>query len=292
MTIRRIKWAAIASIVLGTSFANQCQAFEFNDLDTKEQDFVRDYVVGTSTFTLLHEVGHMLVDQYELPVLGREEDAVDLLAAIIMLESGTASMDKALAYSSHEWMISSRREARPMKEQYAGVHSLSAQRAYSIACMMLGKDSEKFHSFARTIDYPERSIENCGNSYDGALKAWTELLAPHVNEGDASRIIILSEAAVSEESPEYGLVQKWLSQGKVLHGVGDMVSSVFSLKANITIQARYCSETGDLSQKAAQNAFWYPDDLTIKFCYELGASYLRDAIAIVEDKRMKQDWLP
>src|SRR5207245_462497 len=36
------------------------------------------------SFVLLHEVGHSWVDMWHLPVLGREEDAVDSLAGVII----------------------------------------------------------------------------------------------------------------------------------------------------------------------------------------------------------------
>ena len=37
-------------------------------------------------FVLFHEVGHALVDQWNIPVLGREEDAVDAFSTIFMTE--------------------------------------------------------------------------------------------------------------------------------------------------------------------------------------------------------------
>lgn len=43
-----------------------------------------------STFVLMHEVGHALIDVLELPVLGIEESYVDGIAAVLMGESGIA----------------------------------------------------------------------------------------------------------------------------------------------------------------------------------------------------------
>lgn len=39
-----------------------------------------DFIRGNVNFTLLHEIGHLLVWAYDLPVLGREEDAADQFA--------------------------------------------------------------------------------------------------------------------------------------------------------------------------------------------------------------------
>src|SRR5690606_27845489 len=43
------------------------------------------YVLANVRFIVLHETGHALVHLLDLPVTGRQEDAVDQLAAILML---------------------------------------------------------------------------------------------------------------------------------------------------------------------------------------------------------------
>ena len=37
------------------------------------------FVTANAEFTLLHEMGHLLISELKLPVLGREEDAADQL---------------------------------------------------------------------------------------------------------------------------------------------------------------------------------------------------------------------
>jgi hypothetical protein len=36
-----------------------------------------EFVVGNTLVLLLHEIGHVLISEFQLPVLGREEDAAD-----------------------------------------------------------------------------------------------------------------------------------------------------------------------------------------------------------------------
>src|SRR5881392_518816 len=36
-----------------------------------------EFVIGNTQFALLHEIGHVLIADFKLPVLGREEDAAD-----------------------------------------------------------------------------------------------------------------------------------------------------------------------------------------------------------------------
>ena len=37
------------------------------------------FTVANAEFTLMHEMGHLLISELQLPVLGREEDAADQL---------------------------------------------------------------------------------------------------------------------------------------------------------------------------------------------------------------------
>ena len=45
-------------------------------------------VSGTVAFALMHELGHALIDVLDLPTTGREEDAVDQLATVLLLQQG------------------------------------------------------------------------------------------------------------------------------------------------------------------------------------------------------------
>src|SRR5213592_3720638 len=36
-----------------------------------------EFVIGNTLFALLHEMGHVIIAEMKLPVLGREEDAAD-----------------------------------------------------------------------------------------------------------------------------------------------------------------------------------------------------------------------
>lgn len=51
-------------------------------------------VTGAVFFAFLYELGHALVDQLELPVTGKEEDAVDQLAAVILDEGAQQGRDR------------------------------------------------------------------------------------------------------------------------------------------------------------------------------------------------------
>jgi len=55
---------------------------------TEEGITPEDAVVGPFVDVMLHEISHAVIDILKVPVLGREEDAADSLAAFILLQFG------------------------------------------------------------------------------------------------------------------------------------------------------------------------------------------------------------
>jgi hypothetical protein len=71
------------------------------------QGFTRaEAVVGGFLMVLLHEAGHAMSDIFELPVLGREEDSADQLAAFVMLQFGPDVARTAINGAAFYWLTS------------------------------------------------------------------------------------------------------------------------------------------------------------------------------------------
>jgi hypothetical protein len=224
-------------------------------------------------------------------MLGREEDAVDTFAALVMLEAQTTTMATGLAYAAQDWLVDAKASSQILDEQYAGVHSLSKQRAFNLVCMMLGKDFYTFESFARLVGYPENSLDNCSTRYDQARRTWIELLSPNINEAEPSRIVVSNMEALGEQPENIRMAQEWIIGNAILKEVGGMVSALFKIDMNLKIEAVYCSANGNPNDKGARNAYWWPDKSTIQYCYERGASHYDNALSLVQSERAKVQWL-
>jgi len=46
-----------------------------------------NFVFANTVFVLFHELGHGLIHEFDLPVLGEEEDAADTIASIFLLRA-------------------------------------------------------------------------------------------------------------------------------------------------------------------------------------------------------------
>ena len=144
-------------------------------------------VVGATLFTFYHELGHALIDLYDLPVTGREEDAVDQLATMILLEGGeegeTAALNGAWSFLSEE-EEEEEEEGEEEGEELAfwDEHSLDEQRFYNIVCWSYGKNPEGFQDLVDDETLPEGRAERCPAEYDRMSRSWDSLLDPYVKE--------------------------------------------------------------------------------------------------------------
>ena len=126
-------------------------------------------------FVLFHEVGHALVDQWDLPVLGREEDAVDAFSTIFMTEFVNEG-EFALAGADFFYYLAGKRQLDEV--DFADEHSFDKQRAYSIACWVYGSNTQRY-GFLRSV-LPAKRRVRCPDEYRKLKKAWLGFLRPHV----------------------------------------------------------------------------------------------------------------
>ncbi len=132
-------------------------------------------VAGATAFTFFHELGHALIDIYDLPVTGREEDAVDQLATMILLEGGEEGEMAAL---NGAWSFLTEEEELAFWDE----HSLDEQRFYNIVCWSYGKNPEGFQYLVDDETLPEDRAERCPAEYDRMSRSWDALLEPYVTE--------------------------------------------------------------------------------------------------------------
>src|SRR5262249_38750744 len=119
-----------------------------NVSDQKRQQLT-EFVVANTLFAFVHEIGHAVIHEMELPVLGREEDAADAYTILSMLKIGSAMSHQVLVEASKAWFLMDKRNQREGTQPDAwDAHVLDEQRAYQIVCLMVGSDKERFKDLA------------------------------------------------------------------------------------------------------------------------------------------------
>lgn len=140
-------------------------------------DSSREYLVsGTVVFALMHELGHALVDVLSVPITGREEDAVDQLATILLLGQGPAG--DSLAFGAVGWLITKMQSGQLDESSFADDHSLAPQRVYNVMCWIYGRDSTRYPQIVEEGWLPEQRRSGCPREYRQLKNSWERLLDP------------------------------------------------------------------------------------------------------------------
>jgi hypothetical protein len=136
-----------------------------------------EYLVsGTVVFALMHELGHALIDVLSLPTTGREEDAVDQLATILILQQGPTG--DSLAFGAVGWFAIKARSSELDNLAFADDHGLDQQRVYNIVCWIYGKDPDRYPEIVSDNLLPEHRRDQCPAEYRRVAESWRRLLAP------------------------------------------------------------------------------------------------------------------
>lgn len=139
------------------------------------KDQVDARLAAALTFTFFHEFGHALHDELELPLLGREEDAVDDIATLWMIRLGVHSAAEDAAYG-HHLRAQQPNYSMPIWDEHGG----GAQRGYAIGCMLYGADPDRYTKLLEKMGIPAPHILRCKKDYATRLSAWRVLFRPHL----------------------------------------------------------------------------------------------------------------
>lgn len=132
-----------------------------------------------ATFVFLHEIGHALIDAYDLPTLGKEEDAADGLSTYVCLEEmksdvgGRATIAAAQLFGFQAQMTGGK--DLPFYDE----HSLDQQRFYNLLCFLYGSNPSKYGGLVQKGILPEPRAVRCSSEYDQLKQSWTKSLQPY-----------------------------------------------------------------------------------------------------------------
>jgi hypothetical protein len=155
------------------------------DVFSREYPKISQYDLGVlfaevEYFVLFHEIGHAFVRMYDLPILGKEEDAVDAISTVFMTEFVRNGGQIALAAADLFGYLGSH-HGRYGTVDFANEHSLDLQRMYDIACLVYGSDEKKWARVGAFIPAERRA--RCAGEWQQKLHAFRVLLRPHIRPG-------------------------------------------------------------------------------------------------------------
>jgi hypothetical protein len=245
--------AAFAAICLGS--VSPAMA-----LNNNQADLAEEFALNNSTFVLYHEVGHLFVDQFQLPVLGaREEDAADALATLMLLDQQTDEASRALRDSVDGWMLTDNlfNQGQYDKYDFYDPHSIDMVRAYAIACLAVGANYNEFHGLTLEIGMEDDRASSCVYDYELTRRSWSSTLEPHRSGAKANDVTV--NVVYDKPNQNLAAVARLIQNEGLLEEIATQVSEHYDLKRGVTFRATNCG---------VENAFYDPEANEVQLCYE------------------------
>jgi len=277
--------AAAAAFGLVALTALPTGAFAQDQAAPSDEDMAdaMSFAVNTSVMILYHEIGHLFVGELGLPVLGKNEDAADSLSAVFLLEQADEWSDEVLRDAAEGWALSPYNGKSELGDwAFMGQHSLDAQRAFFLVCMMVGNNPEYYGELATEWGLDAARQESCGYQYRQAAQSWAQLLEPFEQDEDSPAV---GQITVQYDDPgELAAIAEQLQADRFLEEAAEMINEGYVIPRDMTFRATQCGES---------NAYYVPGDSEVKFCYEfakhLSNLYLEDLVNPDEGDKADND---
>ena len=157
-----------------------------------------DAFIGPFVDTVLHEAGHAIFDLLKVPLLGREEDAADQVAAYYVLQFPKELRRRMILGGAYTYVNKLKvREPRDIYRprldvsrhiSFADEHSTPAQRFFNLLCIAYGSDKVLFADIVKQRYLPKYRADFCEDEYLQIDHAYRQLIAPHVDpDGNGTR---------------------------------------------------------------------------------------------------------
>jgi hypothetical protein len=156
--------------------------YEIFGPDAKSEEELDDAVMGAVAFVFYHELGHALTHVLDLPITGKEEDAVDQLSTLILAD-GSDDGEKSVLDGARWFMLEEEQNDTDLdKLPFWDEHSLNQQRFYNIICWLYGQDEKKYASLIKDGVLPKERAARCHDEFAQLAKSWAKLLGPHLKK--------------------------------------------------------------------------------------------------------------
>jgi hypothetical protein len=233
------------------------------DLTHEQRMNLIEFVAGNMLFALNHELGHALVSELGLPVLGKEEDAVDAFAALSMLAIGDSVSDRVLNETTTGWFMDAKRNAAEgTRVPFYDQHGVDKARAYDILCLMVGSDRDKYAAAATKAEMPPDRQTTCLTDYSNASWSWTTVLRPHLRPAShpAQKFAV---AYGSGQGQHDGWAKAFQTVG-ILELVSGLATDRYVWRRPIRFEMQACG---------TPNADWDIAHQRIVLCYEMAQDF-------------------
>lgn len=257
----------LASLVLALALLAPPPARAAVPADKALDPATATFVLGNVQFLLVHELAHLVLGEFQVPLLGPEEDAADYLAAAALIRGG--QRDPALAARNGGYLLAAADAQRMAWSRgtelgapvpYWDTHALTIQRFYKIVCLLYGADPVTYADLPQRAGLPPARAAGCAAEFARASRGIDWLIASYGREPGEPAGAALEIRYEALPTLATGSVVAALRQAGLVEELVARVGELFRLPAPATILFRRCGRA---------EAAWQPSSRELVVCYEL-----------------------
>jgi hypothetical protein len=140
------------------------------------------YAQDAIEHTFYHELGHALIDILDLPVLGKEEDAVDDFGVLMLLFTTENGEERVLS-AAELFFLEGEDIEEFFPEDFMDEHSLDDQRGYRSLTLIYGSNPIEYGYIAKELEFDEEQKEFAKEIFEKQKKSWLTVLKPYLKDG-------------------------------------------------------------------------------------------------------------
>ena len=237
----------ILAVIGGAAQAEQA-AFS---RDLAADEFVRANLI----WVFYHEVGHVLIDVLNLPVLGPEESSADTFAALMIdgLWDEQAAVDIAVNTARGFELYDADYKNRGFETSAWDTHGLEMQRYYQLVCLMYGADPEGREYLVADLQLPDDRAGFCADEFLLASDGWRNALQSMTDTKHTKGLRLIG---ARPSDPASVAIEAEIAS----------LNQMYRLPEWIEVRIEPCGEP---------NAFYYEDSRSITICTEYADDMLR-----------------
>jgi len=219
------------------------------------------YVEGNILATFYHELGHALIDNMNLPVYAREEDAADNFALVLTEAIHDSLRAEQITWASADQYLEIARASKGIPLDYSDTHSPDMMRYYTLICLYYGANIQKRQGFANDNKLTEGRAPFCEDERAMAQKAWGSVLHRITRHKEGSDWLFIG--LVDESDNPYVIAAH-----KVILDSVAQLNSLYDPDFTLSVDMTNCDE---------DNAFYSAEEQKIIMCNEYVAPLVRSA---------------
>lgn len=159
-----------------------------------------DFVAANMIAIYYHEFGHALIDIMKLPIFGQEEDAADVLSAVLIHDFFSEETAQRIARATAFGQLGDKDFSSAARNvSYWDVHGPDLQRYFTFVCLIYGANPDEREELANELQLPKPRRATCVDEYTQAKNSWGPVIDGLVKNGAGKTIRFLADHRIDAE---------------------------------------------------------------------------------------------